>query len=163
MNISELGKAWLMKEEAVRLFPYNDKTGRRINKWNPNATIGVGYLIPENEWERFSQGITEETALHLMDNTLLRFEKSINTHLLVGVTQAQFDALCVFCYNVGTTAFENSSMLKMINKQVGSRYPTLKDAWLAYCKDDGKFSQGLYNRRTREYAVFSCGYVRTTW
>jgi len=161
MNISEPGKVWLMREEGVRLRPYDDRTGKTVQAWNPHVTIGVGYLMQESEWERFKDGISQDTALHLMESTLRRFEECINTNVHVGITQAQFDALCVFCYNIGTAAFMGSSALKMINKVQGSKYSTLEAAWLAYKNSNGK--PVLLHRRQREYAVFSGGYSKLKW
>ena len=48
------------------------------------------------------------------------FEKAVNKHVTVPITQNQFNALVSFAYNVGISnakkGFRSSSLLKNINK-----------------------------------------------
>ena len=157
MKFSMNGEDLLIELEGVKLYPYDDRTGKRVSSWNRWTTIGVGYLMPEKEFKVYSQGISMDTAIELMHRTLVPFEECINTLVKGTLTQPQYDALVCFVYNIGISRFTTSSALKLLNGLPGSNYPTLEQAWLAYKKDEGKDSIGLYNRRIREWRVFSTG------
>lgn len=156
MVVSEKGKLLLMKLEDLRLFPYSDKTGKRITSWDESATIGVGYLIPQEEWAQYCNGITKAQALNLLSDTLSDFEQEVNA-LVPGLSQTQFDAVCIFVYNIGVTTFKASSALKYLKGGIASKYPSLEAAWKAYNKDDGVVKVGLINRRNTEFNLYTTG------
>jgi hypothetical protein len=58
LGFSKNGADWLKDVEKLRLKPYDDQTGKDINKWVPGATIGYGKLIQKNEWNIYKEGIT---------------------------------------------------------------------------------------------------------
>ncbi|SCC32342.1 glycoside hydrolase family protein [Gilliamella intestini] len=62
-------------------------------------------------------------------------------------------------YTKGTTigigGFKNSTVVKMINNPKGSyAYNSLEEAWLSWSNSQGKFNQGVNNRRRSEYYLF---------
>jgi type VI secretion system secreted protein VgrG len=71
------------------------------------------------------------------------------------LSQNEYDALVILAFNIGVTSFSKSSLLKLLNGQAGSNYPTLELAWKAFNKDNGKVSNGLTNRRASEWNIFS--------
>ncbi|HEU0145213.1 MAG TPA: lysozyme [Nitrososphaera sp.] len=65
----------------------------------------------------------------------------------VPLSQNQFDAFTLFTYNVGTTAYCNSSLVKKLNK--GDYYGAC-DGLKAWSYAGGKYVRGLNNRRLYE-------------
>lgn len=154
--MSEQGRNFLKDIEICKLDPYDDQTGKVIKEWNIHATIGYGHLISEKEWSQYEKGITREQAGELFDNDLLKYEDAVVVSIKKYVTQNQFDALVIFCYNIGVNGFKNSSVVKIINGQK-SNYSSLEDAWKAWGKSNGKQNKGLENRRNAEYKIYSEG------
>ena len=82
---------------------------------------------------------------------LKRFEKTVNDLVKVPLTQNQFDALVSLTYNIGTGAFEKSTLLKKLNT---GDYQGAADQFTVWNKGGGKVLQGLVNRRAKEKEVF---------
>jgi lysozyme len=90
--------------EGVRLKAYKDPVGI----W----TIGYGHI----EGVFPGQVITMIEAEHLLRKDLSSRENHILRVLAVSVSQNQFDALSSFVFNVGTTSFSKSTLLRKLNK-----------------------------------------------
>jgi lysozyme len=105
MKMSENGLITLREREGARNKAYQDVKGI----W----TIGVGHTGPE-----VVKGLywTDEQIEAQLALDVQKAEECILNNVRVGLTQNQFDALCSFIFNVGTHAFEQSTMLKLINK-----------------------------------------------
>ena len=105
MKMSKEGLQKLMDREGVRLMAYPDT--KKI--W----TIGVGHTGPE-----VKKGLvwTTEQVMEALNNDVVFAEDAVNSGVKVKLTQNQFDALVSFTFNVGVSAFYNSTMLKFINK-----------------------------------------------
>jgi len=76
---------------------------------------------------------------------------AVNRLVTVELTQAEFDALTDFTFNVGVTAFTNSTLLRLLN---AGNYT---GAALEFPKWDlcaGQVNQGLRNRRAAEQDEF---------
>jgi hypothetical protein len=69
----------------------------------------------------------------------------------VPLTQNQFDALVSLVYNIGQTAFSNSTLLKKLNAK---DYQGAADQFLRWNKGGGKVMKGLVRRREAERALF---------
>lgn len=91
-----------MFEEGFRSAPYLDKAGH----W----TIGIGHKIKPGE--HFTT-LTEAEAFQLMKRDIEPIETFINNYM-PKITQNQFDALVIFIFNIGLTAFLNSSVFSNI-------------------------------------------------
>ena len=105
MKMSKDGLQKLMDREGVRLMAYQDTKGI----W----TIGVGHTGPE-----VKKGLvwTTEQVMDALNDDVVHAEEAVNSGVKVKLTQNQFDALVSFTFNVGVSAFYNSTMLKFINK-----------------------------------------------
>lgn len=158
LTLSDRGIALLKHLESCRRMPYDDKTGLTITDWVSGATIGYGHLIHITDWELYKNGIITRQADALLQKDLQRFEAAIRKNVIVPLKQTQFDALVIFAFNIGVSAFESSSALKMINDpRFVSYYPTLEKAWAAWKRSGGKIMPGLINRRAREWRLYSTG------
>ena len=110
--MSPEGCRLLQSVEELRLLPYDDQTGKTITEWLEGATIGYGYLIPEDEWDIYKDGIAREMAETLFLKTLKPFEKNVSEKLTCKVKQCEFDAMVLLSYNIGQGNFNSSSVLK---------------------------------------------------
>lgn len=159
MKISQKCEELLKGIEVLALQPYNDQEGIKsapIKEWCKGATIGYGYLVPKEEWVKYKDGITKQQADELFRNKIGRYEKSVDNSARVTLSQQQFDACVILCYNIGTKGFETSSVCKILNGQK-TQYANLDAAWLSWNKSQGKVMNGLNNRRKAELKVYHEG------
>lgn len=106
MTISDAGIAAITQREGgARLQEYLDSAGLR--------TIGVGHLC--GTFEHYPNGITQDQSDALLRGDLSHAEDAVNALVNVSLTQAQFDALVSFVFNVGAGAFKQSSALLALN------------------------------------------------
>ncbi len=158
MNISNKGIDMLMTLEACKLRPYDDATGKTIKEWCKGATIGVGHLIHQKEWDKYKNGTSKKCAICLLKEDLQRFKKCIDNKIKIDLWQSQFDALVIFAFNIGVHGFKISSALKLINNAyVKTSYANLEDAWKAWNKSNGEIVRGLINRRHKEWNLYKYG------
>ena len=137
---------------------YDDKTGKPVsaNAVLPRgATIGYGHLIKQGE--DFKNGINETTATELLRADIATAERAVQKNIFVSLKQNQFDALVFLAYNIGVNNFANSTVVKYINNPNfhSSMYPSLESAWKAWNHSQGDTSNGLINRRQKEWDIYS--------
>lgn len=160
MKTSEKAKDIMKKMEKLYLYIYDDQTSKATKKFVKGATIGYGHLITsQSEFNSFIAGITEKQADDLFDKDLKPFEDNVNKVVKTNLTQYQFDALVMLCFNIGGPNFNSSSVLKMVNGQK-TNYSTLESAFAAWNKSQGKIMNGLIKRRKLEYDLYSTGVYR---
>ena len=116
-------------------------------------TIGYG----TTEYVNPGDTVTEEEACDLLRNDIQEAADAVDDLVDVELTQCQFDALVSFVYNLGRTALQNSTLLKMINQgksatEVGPQF----DRWI---KAGGQVQPGLVRRRADERKMFELGIV----
>ena len=125
--------------EQCRLKPYLDGGGVWTNGWG-----NTHHVRPEIT-------ITQERA----DSDLLAnvhdAVDAVNDHVTVPLTQAQFDALVDFTFNVGTPQFKTSTLLRKLNT---GDYMGAHDQFDRWNLDNGKYVNGLQRRRDAEQALW---------
>lgn len=89
--------------EGLKLERYRDAVGL----W----TIGYGHLILKEEMEKLTK-ITTGEAKDLLRKDLKRTEDGVKKLLNQPATQAQFDALVSFAFNLGVGNLKKSTLLK---------------------------------------------------
>lgn len=141
MHVSENGINFLKQKEGILLTPYRDAGGK--------MTIGVGHLVRPGEY--FPSLITIDRAEQLLKEDLSVVEAVVNEYVEHRLDQNQFDALCSLCFNIGTSAFIKSTLVKLLNEN-----SILKAAqeFLKWDHIDGQVSYGLLARRKAEAALF---------
>ncbi|MEZ8800542.1 lysozyme [Vibrio splendidus] len=81
-------------------------------------------------------------------------EKSVNQYLTVDVTQAQFDVLVSFVFNLGAGNFKRSTMLKLFNQNQSSKACLELSRWVYVngksCRDPDSQCSGVVKRRELE-------------
>ena len=115
-------------------------------------TIGYG-TIKYSNGTKVKEGdtCTEAQASTYMLNDLKGFEETINNNVKVVLTQNQYDSLVSLCYNIGSSAFKESTLLKKLNAK---DYLEAADQFLRWNKAGGKVISGLKNRREKERELF---------
>lgn len=148
VHASRAGVLFVARWEGLRLVPYNDVAG--------NATVGVGHLlhmgtVTPRDLARF-RGFTTEEALHLLAHDLEVAEDTLVSEVHPPITNVHhFDALVSFVFNVGPTAFRDSTLLKLLNE--GRRY-LASAQFLKWNHAGNKVILGLSKRRRAERALF---------
>lgn len=105
MKTSTEGLRILGQREARRHKAYLDTKGI--------PTIGVGHTGPE---VYMGLAWTDQQIDDALQDDIQEAEDCINKYCKVPLTQNQFDALVSFVFNVGTTAFRRSTLLRVLNK-----------------------------------------------
>lgn len=166
MKMSDKGIEWLKYKEDKVLdkygnhVVYDDATRKPVNHNEPlpqGATIGYGHLVKPGE--DFSAGLTEQQAIALLRSDIAAAERTVQNNITANLTQNQYDALVSLAYNIGASAFKNSTVVKYINNPNfhSSIYPNLESAWKAWNRTQGKVSNGLINRRQNEWNLYDVG------
>lgn len=109
-EISSTENHYHQGEERERVLAYLDSVG----VW----TIGVGHIGTVNG-KAITSGmiITPGKSTGLLLSDLALVEAAINSNVKVPLTQNQYDALYSFVFNIGRTAFVNSTLLKKLNEK----------------------------------------------
>lgn len=159
MRLSPAGQNFIKAHEELRLFPYDDQTGKTISVWNKHATIGWGHLIYAQEWSLYAGGITPGIAQDVFDADAKISESPVNRLVRVPLTQYQFDALVDLVYNSGSGNFATSPILLLLNNPHALvTFSSLQAAWLGTSVGVSKAVQaGVRNRRLDEWKLFSTG------
>lgn len=92
-----------------------------------------------------------DQAEFFFQHDLNRFQSTVNHAVTVALSQNQFDALVSLTYNIGQTAFKNSTLLKKLNT---SDYVGAADQFHVWNKGGGKILKGLVRRREVERNLF---------
>ncbi len=156
MILSREGIEVLKECEQFRSVPYNDGGG----DGNVN-TIGYGHFIRPKE--SFTV-ITPEAAAVLLEEDVSKHEDCVATVCKgLDISQPQFDAMVMLCYNIGCRAFSTSTLVKKLqaNDMVGARNEFKR--WNKE-KKGGQYvvAHGLIKRRYVERLVWSGDYVEAT-
>ena len=110
-------------------------------------TIGYGHT----KTVEMGQTITKAKAEALLKQDLAWVEAAVSRHVNVPLTQAQYDALCSFVYNLGSTNFRRSTLLKRLNE---GNYQDAADELLRWNRQGPNVLRGLTRRREAERALF---------
>ncbi len=140
-QMSDNGLKFLMNNEGVVLKPYLDTKGI--------PTIGVGNTFYEDgsKVKMTDPPITEKRAMELFRWILKQYELAVYSNTRDDINQNQFDALVSFTYNVGVTAFKNSTLLKRINANASQQ--SITNAFMMWNKP-----KEIIGRRKREVELY---------
>lgn len=138
---SEEGLALTKGFEGLRLGAYQDCAG----VW----TIGYGHTGSDVQ-----EGgtVSEFEAEALLRADIASAVGCVRRAVEAAITQAQFDALVDFCFNVGRRSFLLSSLLKYVNRGEFESVPVQFGLWV---HAGGKEVPGLVRRRKAEAEMFA--------
>ena len=145
MKLSDNGFRLLGELEGIVLRPYKDSAGI------PTIGIGSTYYEDGTKVTMKDKAITKERAIQLAKNVVKSFEARVNKSIVVPMTQNQFDAMVLLCYNIGESGFARSSVVKNFN---AGNLQKAADSFLLWNKAGGVVSKGLTNRREKERELF---------
>lgn len=144
MLVSNNGVDLICEFEGKRLVAYDDGVG----VW----TIGFGTIkYPNGVRVKKGDTCTLEQAKEYMRHDLIEFEHTVNSSVKVLLSQNQFDALTSLAYNIGSSAFKSSTLVKKLNS---GDYKGAADQFNVWINAGGKRMQGLVNRRDKEKLLF---------
>jgi len=135
--------------EGFRAAPYRDSAGI--------ATIGYGTILyPDGSKVTMSDpAITDEEATSYLSFQMSKKSAQIAPLLQKPASLHQAAAMLSLTYNIGSGAFQDSTVLRKFN---AGDLPAAADAFLMWDKAtvDGKLVvvQGLLNRRQQERTIF---------
>lgn len=143
MRTSSEGIALLHHFESCRLVAYPDPGSKDGRPW----TIGWGHTGPEVKkglvWTQ-----AQADAAFVRD---LEATESLVSQMAPNASQAEFDAMVSFAYNLGATALRNSTLMKLY--KAGDKRGAAEQ-FLRWNKNDGVIMYGLTKRRTAERSMF---------
>ena len=145
MKLSDNGFNLLGELEGIVLHPYKDSVGI------PTIGIGSTYYEDGTKVKMTDKAITKERAIQLAKNVVKSFEEQVNKSILLPMTQNQFDAMVLLCYNIGKSGFARSSVVRNFNL---GNIQKAADSFLLWNKAGGRVVQGLVNRREKERSLF---------
>lgn len=133
MRLSPAGAAALESREGRKLAMYRDRAGL--------PTIGVGHRLTQSELASgelvvgavicpWQYGITDEEATTLLEQDCAGVEAAITRAIRVPLTQAQFDTLVSFAFNVGGPALERSTLARLLNQGGYTTVPGQLALWV---------------------------------
>jgi len=111
-------------------------------------TIGVGNRKSK---PKPNTTITSSMVWWLFVEDLKDVQEVVDSSVSVVLKQHEYDALVSFAFNVGSSAFKKSTLLKLINQNKKTEAAKQFDRWV-FVK--GKKSQGLIRRRSMERTLF---------
>lgn len=137
MPFTHRGKCFIARHEACVLVPYQD-----------GAHLSQGYGHNDPALKPDSPAITFEQAWEWLDADLVPREKVILRWLKVPVEQHQLEALVSGYYQSGS---KMQRVVELINLDHADEAVAL---WLTFNRNQGKFSDGLAERRHQERRLF---------
>lgn len=134
--------------EGFRAEAYQDQGG----VWSlgfGSTTYGGGRPVQKGDV------VTKQVASIWQSMDLDRIDIKLNNDMPIplvdSLTQNQWDAIVSLSYNIGTSAFLHSTLLKLL--EAGDILGAASQ-FLVWNRVDGKVNQGIINRRTKEKALF---------
>ena len=117
-------------------------------------TIGYGntYYTNGKKVTLLDKPITETEAFEMFKTIADRFADKVSKLVTYPINQNQFNSLVSICYNIGVSAFQLSTLLKMVNENANN--PKIKDQFLRWNKAGGRVIRGLTLRRNEEAFIY---------
>lgn len=140
MNAVQLALPIIKNYEGFRSKAYLCPVGK--------PTIGYGSTGPDI---RLGLVWTQNKALERLHADVARFSKEIDALVKVPLTENQRGALISFVYNIGTTRFSTSTLLRRLN---AGDYAAVGPQFLRWVYGEGRVLPGLKARRLAEKALW---------
>ncbi len=134
MTISETGIDLIKEFEGYSSVPYRDATG---------FSIGYGHFIKEGE--SFTS-INKEIGNKLLMQDLQDSERVVQQAVMQPLSQQQFDSLTSLVYNIGGSAFRQSTLLKELNAGNIEKVPSEMMRWTKYTRNETRIVNGISTR-----------------
>ncbi len=150
---------FLSEWHSVFLEPYDGldpSTGQRVQVIGLEHFIRgaetSGTIVIDGVAVNWRDGITRRQAIGLLGQDLRIYEKGIDSLVKVKLNRNQRLALTSFVYQLGLDAFENSTLLKMINS---SHFDQVPSAFMIWVNTGTSMEPGLRKRRQAEVNLWN--------
>lgn len=111
-------------------------------------TVGWGSTGPNIvEGTQWTQGQADAD----LQNKVAILSNQLSGLIKVPINDYQYGAIISLAYNIGITEFKASTLLRLLNQE---NYEGASMQFLVWNKSDGRYVQGLMNRREDEQHVF---------
>ncbi len=162
-SLSERTHTWALSQQGIDMIKgfegfmanlYNDPAG--------HCTIGYGTLLHHGNCngdaseQPYVSGVTAEQATQLLVQKGNEFQRTVNDSVTVELNQNQYDALVSLAYNIGSGAFRQSTLLKVLNNGQYDAVPAEMRKWTKATVNGQKVDlPGLVTRRNTEANLFT--------
>jgi lysozyme len=145
LTLGPRGAELIRRWESLRLKAYLDTEGI--------PTIGYGTTSASGIPVKMGMVITKQQAEDFMHRTVdAIYGAAVRRYVKVPLRQSEYDVLCSFVYNVGSGAFQRSTLLRKLNRGEYGAVPGELMKWTN--SRSGNAKRGLTNRRRAEAAVW---------
>jgi lysozyme len=114
-------------------------------------SIGLGHQIQPNESKLMTARLSDDEVLEIFNKDIEKIRLSMNKVIKVPVNKNQQLALLSLRYNIGETAFNNSTLLRLVNS---GNYDAAAGRFAEWRLSEGMINKGLVARRERERELF---------
>jgi len=142
-ELTPAGLSLICKFEGFSEFIYTCPAGY--------PTIGYGHVVLPIEYNKFAAGIDEPEARVILQEDAYIAEKAVLRLVKVPLNDNQFSALVSFVYNLGSGAFQRSTLRQVINRGEHSAAPKQFMRWIYAGNTPLK---GLISRRQAEAQMY---------
>lgn len=142
MKTSDKGLALIKQFEGFSPVPYRCPAGL----W----TIGYGHVMHADARNQIT-AVTEREATDILQQDVRIAEQSVARMIAVPLTQAQFDALVSFTFNLGAAALQRSTLRRVVNRGAHGDVPCQFLCWVWAA---GRKLPGLVRRRAAEAEMY---------
>nr|DAR81646.1 MAG TPA: Lysozyme [Bacteriophage sp.] len=148
MNVDDFGRELIAQFEGKCNRAYLDSANI--------PTIGIGlirYACGKRAGQRVKIGdtLTDTEIAAEFATQIQTYENAVQNTVKVPLTQSQFNACVSLCYNIGTSAFARSTVVKHLNER---KFQAACKAFAMWNKVGGQVNRGLANRRAAEQKEF---------
>ena len=123
----------------------------RLKSYKPTPndvwTIGWGRTQGVKEGDTCTQAEADQW----LEDDLRSAEACVSDCVHIPITDNEFSACVSLAYNIGCDAFENSTLVHLLNL---ADYDGAQKQFARWCKQKGKVLGGLVRRRASEAALF---------
>jgi GH24 family phage-related lysozyme (muramidase) len=145
MSVNKATLDLIKRYEGCKLTAYQDIVGIWTIGYGTTAAADLG-IVPAK-----GMTITQERAEDLLRQGVDKFAATVDALITANVNANEFGACASLAYNIGTTAFAKSTVLRELN---AGRKDKAVAAFRMWNKAGGEVIQGLVNRREAEIALF---------
>lgn len=138
----------IRKEEGINYTAKRDGTDK---DGNPLFTIGIGHQIQKGEEELMTANLTDGEAIALFQKDITKIIADMNKNIKVPLNKNQQLALISLRYRIGPNYFNNSTLLKELNK---GNYQKASEEFKNWRISSGQINSGLVLRAERERIRF---------
>lgn len=143
VKLSEKGLAFIKLHEGFSSTSYLCPAGY--------LTVGYGHVVKPSEAIQFLNPISDKEATNLLLQDIMEAEHSVSRLTKIMLSQGQFDALVSFTFNLGSGAYQRSTLRQKVNRE---EHHVVPEEFLKWVWAGGRRLKGLEVRRLGEVRLY---------